>query len=163
MRCRVSILVLCLALLAGCGSNGGGKSTSTSPQQQAIAHASTASAPAGLVARTFLAAATTGHGGVACSLMTDRAVSRTAGYVVSTGQPKSHPAHNCEIYFMAYQTSEQGALASLRIRQVTVHGTRAQAEVICPICVAKFKHRRPLTLRKTAAGWRVDFDIRRGY
>lgn len=165
MRRRVAFSLIAL-VLAGCGSGNGSGSSSSNRASSSSTHQATSppsQAPAPKVARQFLAAAKRGHGAQACALMTDRAVSKTARYVASTGHAKSHRARNCAIYFMAYQTPMQGTLTTLRIGQVKVHGPRTRAEVICPICRPKFRHLRPLTLQETAAGWRVDFNFRRGY
>jgi hypothetical protein len=158
MRPRVLIAPLALfalVSLAGCGSGNGGSSSSST------ATISSANAPAPQVAREFLAAAKSGHGSRACSLMTAETVSDVARYVESTGHGEGHPARDCAKFFSAYQTSIGGALPNLAIGRVTVNGSAARAAVVCsPACTKGFL---PLHLRKTAPGWRVAYNYRRGY
>jgi hypothetical protein len=158
MRPRVLIVPLALiatACLAGCGSGNVGGSSSS------IATISSVHATASQVAREFLAAAKSGHGARACSLMTPETVSDVARYVESTGHGEAHPSRDCAKFFTAYQTSIGGALPNLAIGKVTVNGSAARAEVVCsPPCTKGF---RPLQLRNTAPGWRVAYNYRRGY
>jgi hypothetical protein len=158
MRPRLLIAplaLIALASLAGCGSGNGGSSSSS------IATISSAHATAPQVAREFLAAAKSGHGARACALMTPETVSDVARYVESTGHGGAHPARDCAKFFSAYQTSIGGALPNLAIGRVTVKGSAARAEVVCsPSCTKSFI---PLQLRKTALGWRVAYNHRRGY
>jgi len=149
------IVLIALASLAGCGSGNGGSSSSS------IATISSAHVTAPEVAREFLAAAKSGHGAAACALMTDRAVAKTAHYVQSTGHAGFSRSRACTAYFRAYQTNLGGALPSVEIGRVSVSGDRGKAEVVCPNC--NRPRLLPLPLRKEGAGWRVDFDLRRGY
>jgi hypothetical protein len=148
-------VLIAVASLAGCGSDNGASSPSS------IATISSAHATAPQVAREFLAAAKSGHGAAACALMTDRAVAKTAHYVQSTGHAGFNRSRACAVYFRAYQTNLGGALPSVEIGRVSVSGDRGEAEVVCPNC--NRPRLLPLHLRKEAAGWRVDFDLRRGY
>jgi hypothetical protein len=148
-------VLIALASLAGCGSGNGASS------QSSIATISSAHATAPQVAREFLAAAKSGHGPRACSLMTAESVSDVARYVESTGHGEGHPARDCAQFFSAYQTTIGGALANLAIGRVTVNGSTARAEVVCsPPCTKGFL---PLALGKTGPGWRVAYNYRRGY
>ena len=160
MRGRIPALVLSVALLAGCGSNG---EESTTTPANPEANASAASAPAAVVARTFLKAGIQGRGGVACSLMTPESVSTLAKYVQSTTNGGGSLAAACAEYFTAFQTSGGGTHGSYKVGQVTVNGSKARATVLCPVCDHGPFSPRPLQLRKTAAGWRVKFDYRQGY
>jgi hypothetical protein len=162
MRRWVSIPLVSLALLAGCGSSDD-ETTSETTSPGATAHASSANAPAGRVARTFLAAAIQGRGETACSLMTPEAVTDLARYVQSTSHGEGDRAADCATYFTAYQTSGSGTLGSYKVGQVTVSGSTARATVLCPACDHGPFSPHPLRLRKTASGWRVDFDYRTGY
>jgi hypothetical protein len=157
MRRWVPIPLACLALLAGCGSS------DDQTTRSATAKASSASAPAELVARTFLGAAIGGPGSVACSLMTPNAVARLAAYVQSTSHNGGGRLDDCAEYFVAYQTSGGGTYGSYKIGQVSVSGSTARATVLCPPCDHGPFSPHPLRLRKTASGWRVDFDYRKGY
>ena len=93
--------------------------------------------------------------------MTDRAVAKTAHYVQTTGHASFSRSRACALYFRAYQTNLGGALPSVEIGRVSVSGNRGKAEVVCPNC--NRPRLLPLPLRREAAGWRVDFDPRRGY
>ena len=140
-----------LALLAGCDSD-----KETSSKASPGATASSASAPAKVVARTFLAAALAGRGDAACSLMTPGAVADLTKYVQSAGTGKGE----CADWFTSFQTSMGGEIHLIKLGRVTVDGKVAKAAVLCPGCQRSFK---PLVLRRTGSGWRVDFDYRRGY
>jgi hypothetical protein len=156
MRPRLlPLVVLALVSLAGCGSGNGGSSSSS------IATISSSNVPAPQVARGFLAAAKSGRGAAACALMTERAVTKTAHYVQSTGHAGFSRSRACAVYFRAYQTNLGGALPSVEIGRVSVSGDQGKAEVVCPNC--NRPRLLPLHLRKEAAGWRVDFDPRQGY
>jgi hypothetical protein len=155
MRRWLPIPLASLALLAGCGSSDEGTTT-----RGATAGASSATASAKVVARTFLGAGKSGHGEAACSLMTAEAVADLARYVRSTGSGGGNRDADCAKYFEAFQTNAGGALPNAEIGRVAESGKIARATVECQGCRRSFD---PLLLRNTPSGWRVDFDYRRGY
>jgi hypothetical protein len=157
MRRWVSLPLISLALLAGCGSSDDERTHATT---SATAKASSASASAAVVARTFFYAGKSGRGATACALMTADAVADLARYVESTGHGVGNRARDCATYFTGFQTSMGGNLTAAEIGRVTENGNVAHAAVVCEGC-RHFFH--PLLLRKTASGWRVDFDYRKGY
>ena len=92
--------------------------------------------------------------------MTAEAVTNLATYVQSTGNGSGDREADCAEYFVAFQTNAGGALPNAEIGRVTESGKIARAAVVCQGCRRTFH---PLLLRRTAAGWRVAFDHRRGY
>ena len=158
MRRWAPIPLASLVLLVGCGSSDNETTT-----QSATAEASSASAPAALVARTFLSAGISGHGDVACSLMTPEAVADVAAYMQRAGHGTGNRADDCVSWFTSGQTSGAGTLGSYKVGRVTVNGSNARATVLCPVCDHGPFSPHPLRLHKTADGWRVDFDYRTGY